>query len=345
MILDNPITLPASKFLATMTALIADVRFRETLGVSDLVADIVSSARIGNVDYGKGIVYNFKTGLQPVKDLSEVSSAFTITKPNVAQEVITIDSYKFIPISFSNYLGKDAFVRGYQFDGFFAFVMSLIGETHQFTLYDVVNNLRQNWVPGQASQTIEVDQIDTSSLTGVELEAAERWNATQIAKVMRKTINNMSVLNSGYSDVAQYTDANDGTKKNVLTCIDKNNLNITFNDEYYTNFVADAMSSLYHNKVIGEMIPGDTFNLIPTSKMATKNSNVIAWLSDKMKFAMADFYNVTFSILDPSTLYENTFFHFAYGTGVFKYAPGVRFVAKKVTPPTKSVNATVTQAS
>lgn len=335
----NPITLPNSKMISTMTALIADVRFRETLAVSDLVYDLVSGSRVGNVDYGKGIVYNFKVGLLPVKDLSEVSSAFSITKPNVAQETLEIDEYKFIPISFSNYLGKDAFTRGYQFDGFFSFIMSLIGETHQFTLYDVVNNMIQSWTPGQATQTVSIDQIDTSTLVGEARNAAERWNATQIAKVMRKTINNMKVLNSGYSDVAQYTDENDGTKKNVMTALATDNMRCIFNDNYYTDFLGDAMASLYHNKVIGEMIPGETFDIIPTSKMTTANAKTIAWVCDKQKFALADFYAVTLSILDPSTLYENNFFHYAYGAGVMKHAPAVKFVANVVAPPTPSTGA------
>ena len=336
-ILDTPINLPASKMISTMTALIADVRFRETLAVSDLVADIVSASRVGNVNYGKGIIYNFKVDTQPVKDLSEVSSAFTITKPNVAQETIVIDEYKFIPISFSYYLGKDAVKRGYQFDGFFSFIMSLIGETHQFYLYDQINDLIQNWTPKQATQTVQVDQIDTTTLFGSERNAAEQWNATQIGKAMRQTINNMKVKNSGYSDVAQYTDVNTGEKKNVQTALATDNVRVIFNDKYYTNFLADTMASLYHNKIVGEMIPGKSFDLLPTSKIKEANQNVIAWVGDRIKFAMADFYAVTLSGEDWSTLYQNIFFHFAYGLGVFKYAPQVKFVARTISPtPTAS---------
>lgn len=331
MIILNPITLPASKMLATMTTLIGEVRFNDTLGPSDIVNELVDTARVGKVDYGKGIVYNFKLDTQPVKDLTETSSAFTITKPNVAQETILIDQYKFTPISLSEILSHDAVVKGETINEFFSFVMSLLEDTAQFYLYDYVNNLYQSWVPGQATQTIEVNQIDTTGLTGVDLNAALTWNSNELAKVMRKTLNNMKIKNTKYTDVAEYTDVNTGVKNKVVSALRSDDLKIVFNDKYYTDFMANSLASLYHSEKIGEMIPGKTFVLMPEDAMTEANNNTIAWLHDKMKFALADFYAVTLSILDPSTTYQNTFYHFAFGGGVFKYAPGVKFVAKKIT--------------
>lgn len=323
----NPITLPASKVISTMTTLIADMRFKETLSPSDIVNDLVDSCRIGKVEYGKGIVHNFKVGLQPVKTLSETSTAFTITKPNVAQETIEIDTYKFVPLSTSEVLTKDAVINGEMLSTFFNFVASLMEDTATFDLFDVCNGLYQNWTPGQASQTITINLIDAGNATGADLQAIKQMNATKIAKVMRKTLNNMKIKNSKYTDVATYTDENTGNTENVVSALREDNLKIVYNDKFYTEFVADAMSSLYHSEKVGEMIPGNKFVLLPEDAMKSGNENVIAWLSDKDKFALADFYNVTMSIVDPSTLYENKFYHYAYGAGVFKYAPGVKFVA------------------
>lgn len=328
----NPITLPASKMLATMTTLIGDIRFNETLGVSDIVNELVDSSRIGTVEYGKGIVNTFKVAPQPVKNLSKTSSAFTITEPNVAQETIEIDSYKVVPISVSNILSRDAVLSGESINSFFAFVMSLLEDTSQFHLFDVVNGLYQSWVPGQQTQTITINQINTTNLVGAERNAALTWNASEIAKVMRKTLNNMKIPNSKFTDVATYTDINTGETGNVVSALKSDDLKIVFNDTYYTNFLADAMASLYHSEKLGEMIPGERFVLLPEDAMSQANANTIAWLSSKNKFALADFYRVTLSILDPSTTYENTFFHFAYGAGVFRYAPGVKFVANYIEP-------------
>lgn len=328
----NPITLPASKMLSTMTSLIGDVRFNETLGTSDLVNELVDSCRIGNVDYGKGIVYTFKLAPQPVKELTETSSAFTITKPNVAQETILIDEYKFVPISISEILSRDSALKGETISEFFSFVMSLLEDTAQFNLYDVVNEMYQNWTPGQATQTIEVRQIDTTNLTGADLTAALTWNSNEMAKVMRKTVNNMKIKNSKFTDVATYNNVNTGESEKVVSALKTDDLKLVVNDKYWTDFMADSIASLYHSEKIGEMIPGEKFVLLPEDAMKSGNENVIGWLSDKNKFALADFYRVTLSILDPSTTYQNTFYHYSYGKGVFKYAPGVKFVAKTITP-------------
>lgn len=330
MIVLNPIELPASKMLATMTTLIGDVRFSETLGVSDIVNDLVDSCRIGNVDYGKGIVYNFKVAPQPVKELSETSSAFTITKPNVAQETIEIDTYKFVPISVAEILARDTGVKGETISEFVSYVYGLLEDTAQFDLFDECNDLYQDWEPGQLSQTIEIDQIDTSGLSGADLNNALIWNSNNIAKVMRKTLNNMKIKNNKFTDVATYEDANTGDTENVVSALKTDNLKLVVNDKYWTEFMANSMASLYHSEKIGEMIPGEKFVLLPEDAMKEGNENVIGWLSAKEKFALADFYKVTLSIKDPSTLYENTFYHYAYGKGVFKYAPGVKFVAKVI---------------
>lgn len=336
----NPITLPASKMLETMTTLIGDVRFKDTLAPSDLVNELVDSSRIGKVDYGKGIIYTFKLAPQPVNDLSEESSAFTITKPNVAQETILIDTYKTIPISMSELLSRDSMLSGSALNDFFSFVMSLLEDTAQFYMYDVVNGLYQNWEPGQETQVIYVDQIDTTELTGADLNQALIWNSNEMAKVMRKTVNNMKIPNTKYTDVETFTDANTGDTENVVSALRTDNLKLVMNDKYWTDFLSTSMASLFHSEKIGEMIPGDKFVLLPESAMKEGNELVMGWLSDKSKFAFADFYRVTMSIQDPSTTYRNYFLHFSYGAGVFTYAPGVMFVANIITPSDDSGNET-----
>lgn len=326
-----PLNLPVSKLMSTITSLIGEVRFVETLAPSDIVNDLVASSRVGQVDFGKGIIFNYKTDLQPVKDLTETSSAFTITKPNVAQEVITIDNYKFIPISTSSILTRDAFLSGYAIDEFFAFVMSTLADTETFYMYDVCNNLLQNWVPVGAKQTVTVDQINTENLTGAELNNALKWNANEIAKTIRKTINNMKIKSTGYTDIATYT-AQDGTQKPVVSALRGDELKVIFNDKYQTNIMADSLATLYHDTKVGDMIPSENFVLLPTDSMSEPNKNTIGWVGHKNKFAFADFYRVTSSIVDPSTQYENTFMHFAYGSGVFKYAPCVKLIANYIEP-------------
>ena len=69
-----------------------------------------------------GIVNNFKVHILPENDLSETSSAFSIVKPNIEQETILIDTYKFIELSLSEILTRDAVLSGEMLNSFFEFV-------------------------------------------------------------------------------------------------------------------------------------------------------------------------------------------------------------------------------
>lgn len=326
MITFNPITLPASKMLATMTSLLGQVRFNETLKPTDIVNDLVDSCRIDNVEFGKGIVFTFKTDILPTKTLSETSSAFTIVKPNIAQETILIDTYNFVPLSTNEILTQDALLNSNSIATFFDFTMSLLEDTEKFKLFDEVNDMYQKWIPAQATQTIAVDQIDTTKLKGQDLQTALTWNANNIATTMRKTLNNMRIKNNLFTDIKTYVDANDGTTKNVVSCISADNLKLVMNDKYWTNILANSISTLYHSEKIGEMIPTKNFVLLPENAMLSTNAKVIGWLSEKNKFALSDFYKMNLGIVDPSTGYQNTFYHYAYGKGVFKHAVGVKFI-------------------
>lgn len=324
-----PITLPVSKFLSTITSFINELRFTDTLAPSDIVNDLVESCRIGKVDTGKGIVYSYKLALQPVKDLSETSTLLQINKPNIGQEVIQITDYKFVPLSESEILIRDAVPSGQLVNTFIDFIMTLLNDTSQFYLYDALVALYKGWTP-RATQIIKVTQKPVDSLTGAELQATLTWNSNEFARMVRKTLNEMKVPNNNYTDVATFTDPT-GATKNVVSALRGEDMKLVVNDKYWTDFLSNSMASLYHSEKIGEMIPTNGFVLLPQSTFETDAPTTMAYLHHRQKFALADFYKLTMSFKDASTLYQNTFLHFAIGLGIFKYAPGVMFVS---TPPT-----------
>ena len=137
----------------------------------------------------------------------------------------------------------------------------------------------------------------------------------------------MKIKNKKFTDKTKYTDPNDGLEKDVVSALKGTDMKIVFNDKYYTEFLANAMATLYHSEKVGEMIPEGRQLILPQDAMSSSNENTIAWLSHKDKFALADFYSVVMSWRDPSTGYTNSFYHFAYGLGTFATAPGVKFVA------------------
>lgn len=311
----TPITLEASKYLTEMTTFITELRFINALKVTDIVSDVVDSVRFGNVDYGKGITVTFKKKLQPVKDLSETSSALTITKAEVYQETIEIDTYKFIPISFSLQLARDAVLNGNLLEQFNEFLMGLLSDTEKFYFYDLVVNMIMSYVPTQATQTVTINLKSETGLTGADLRATQEWNASEIAKVIRKTANNMKIKSTKFTDMSD-----------VNTAVPTEDLKVYMNDNFETNLIADALATLYHGEKIKAFLP-ENMILLPTDSMDNDNTNTICWLSHKNKFALADFYKLTQAFTDPSTLYTNTFYHFSFGAGVFKALPCVKFVA------------------
>ncbi|MDV3429652.1 MAG: hypothetical protein LIR50_22090 [Bacillota bacterium] len=314
-------SLPASKFLSSITTFVNQLRFKDTLKPTNMVKNFVNNSKVGKVDTGKGIVFTFKKDLQPVSSLSKTSSVLTVTDPKVEQEIIAIDTYNFIPLSVSRTLLYDAVPEGNLVDTWLNYLYSLLEDTQKFHEFDVLLNTLLLWSPTQATQTITIDLIDTTGMTGAELVASQQWNASEIAKKIRKTINNLQNKSKAYTDVAT-----------TMTALDKSDLRIIMNDTFETNFLADAMASLYHSDKVGEMVDGLTKDVLNEDVWTGANVNTICYLMDKEKLAMADFYKLQMSFTDASTLYTNSFLHFAYGVGIFKNAVGIKFVANYITP-------------
>lgn len=313
-------TLPASQFLASITTFVNQLRFKDTLKATNMVRDFVDNCKVGKVDSGKGIVFTFKKALQPVNNLSQVSSVLTITPPQVAQEIIEIDNYKVIPLSVSRQLMYDAVPEGALVDTFLNYLYSLMDDTQKFYEFDQLVAELFAWTPTQASQTIQINQLDLSGLSGADLQGAVQWNASEIARVVRKTINNLANKSTDYTDVST-----------TLTAVDKSQLRLIMNDTYETEFLANAMASLYHSDKVGEMLGGIQKDVL-NEKLFTANSQgtTIGFLMDKEKLAMADYYKLQMSFTDASTLFTNSFLHFAYGKGIFKNAIGIKFVANVI---------------
>lgn len=310
-------TLPASKVLSSITSFVNQLRFKDTLYPTRIVNDFVDNCKVGKVDTGKGIVFTFKKALQPVNNLSATSSVLTITAPSVAQEIIDIDTYKVIPLSISRTLMADAVPNGTLIDTFLNYLYSLMEDTKVFHEFVVMTSELFSWTPVQAGQTISIDQYDLTGLTGADLDAAIRRNATEIAKVVRKTMNELAILSNNYTDVAT-----------TYTSVNKDDLRLIMNDQYYTDYLADSIAALFHSDKIEDMMSGPILDELPYSIFAANSQGTtIGFLFDKQKLAMADYYKLQMSFTDASTLFTNSFLHFAYGKGVFANAIGIKFVA------------------
>lgn len=328
-----PLTLDVGRYLDSMTKLIGDVRFTRTLVTSDIVSDIIDASRVGRVDFGYGIIYNFLVDVQEVENLTETSVVTRVRKPQIEQEVITIDTYKRTQVSVSEVLTRANLLDGSLVQRFTDWVVQILETTYNHHLYEQVIAMFMGWEGVGAKQTVEVFQYDIDALTlagatPLEINEAKKFNGTVMAEAMRKTMNNMKILDTGYTDIATYTSSNDPFGEfPVKTALDSRGLTLHINDVYWTEYMANSLAALYHNKQLMGMIPQAREVLIPENSWSTPRKNVIAVLSQGDKFALADFYKLTFSFNDASNLFTNIFLHFAYGLGVFKYAPAVEFIS------------------
>lgn len=316
----NPIQLPASKVLATLTAFIVDMRLENNIKSSSICRDMIDSFRVGNVDVGKGITYTFKTEVPDVKELSETSTLLTISKPKLHQETILIDSYKFIPVSWSQELARDACTNGYLVYDFTNYVFAMADDAEEIYMYNQTLALLKTFYDSKATlkdaQKVVITKSAYEVATQAEANAQAQANATAVAKKVRLILNNWKTYTKDYNE---YKDTSNNESYNKL---DENDTCLYVSDIYWTNYLADAMASLYHADKVNEMIETGRIVLIPENQVASivGASNVnkfIGILAQDKKFALATQYRLQMSFMDASTLFTNTFLHFSYGMGTF----------------------------
>lgn len=321
----NPITLPSSKVLSTLTTFIVDMRLEGNIKSSRLCRDLIDSFRVGKVDVGKGITFTFKTELPTTKDLTETSSLLTISKPKLHQETILIDKYKMIPISWSQELASDAVTKGSLIYDFSTYVFSMAEEAEEEfvyneclsqmkAFYDDKVNLKVNQKLTIAKSTYEVT-------TQAEANAQAEFNATSVAKQIRLLLNNWRMYSNDYNEY----DKDGNGSYNKLEDVDTI---LYVSDIYWTNYLADALASIYHAERIGDMIDTGRIVLIPENQVAkivgeANKNKFVGMLVQGQKFALAESYRLQLSFMDASTLYTNSFLHFSYGLGTFASKNGV----------------------
>ena len=111
-----------------------------------------------------------------------------------------------------------------------------------------------------------------------------------------------------------------------MSALSPDKLRLVMNDTYETDFLSNAMASLYHSDKVGDMFGNITKDVL-NEDVFTAQPTTIGFLMDNQKLAMADYYKLQMSFTDASTLFTNSFLHFAYGKGIFQNAVGIKFVA------------------
>lgn len=323
----NPITLGESKVLSNLTRFIVKSRVERNIMTSDIIRDLVDSFDFGTLEVGFGITTTFYTDYLDVFDLQTKSTLLDTEKglPKLHQETLTVDTYKMIPILWNEELSRDALTNGALISTFMEYVHNLGMLTKDKYLYDECIKLLKKFYESDTlreTQKIEITRAKASvDANQLELNAIDEFNAKKVAKTIRKTLNSMK---AGSKDYNEYDKDGSGA---VNSGASKDDYVLYISDTYWTDFIGDTMSSLYHNEDVGEMIKTGKIVLIPENVVKTiesaKPQDFIGILCQRNKFAKVDFYNLEYSFFDGSNLYTHWFLHFAYGMGIFQTKNGV----------------------
>lgn len=336
----NQITLPLGQmtpnltptsFINSLTALIGYVRAAKQFGVSGIVQGLIDGSRFGKVDFGIGKIRMTELDTLNESDLSRTSDLLTVELAPIGQENLQVDTYRRIKVSVSEPLAKQSGLSGYEVDSLLSLILGLLTTTATHNQYDRVVNLINSWVPA-TSQIVTIDLIDTTTLTGADLNQAQIYNARQIFKTIQLTVNKMLTRVAGLVDTAfqQYTAQDGTTVKPVRTALETDNLRMIMNDKFYVDMRADGLANTFNKSILEELQRGNRLDEIPSSRLT--DQSIIGILGHHDKFSILDFYHIQHSFFDPSTLYTHYYLHYAFGMGIFGLAPAVVFKANYVTP-------------
>lgn len=319
------VTLNVNKFLGALTNLIAYSQVADTMERGQ-VGKFVSSFQDINVDNGDGKVV-LSADMLTVNDLNAQSSLLTSTPPTVNEQYVSVENYKVIPMTINRYLMRNAFVNEEQLANFTGYLMAIMQATKTAYLSEEIIKEIEAYTPTQATQTVTVDTIDTSTLTDpMQLEAAKRYNANALQKAFIKTLQALSFPTAKYNDV--------GYKE----VIDFSSLKLVIKAEQDVDIVVDSLAYLLNSDKITEAQRwGETY-VVPEEQF-TGSTDFVAWLMHNKKIQYGYFYEVATSFFDGSTLNQNDWLHFAYYLDTINAYPCVCFKIDATLTPAALVGA------
>lgn len=334
---EAPITLPVNKWLSALTALI--IFTQVAMGFTGVETnELLSSCEDVNVPNGNGKLV-LSADVLDVDNYSATSSLLTVTNPTVAEEYLTVDNFKVIPLSLNEYLLKQSFTDESTSANFAGYLMSIMKTTKDIHLYKALIATFEAWEPEVATQeivTIEVEQYDTSTVTALNIgfiNELKTLNANNIYNAILDLMNNMTAPTADYNEQG-FTQ--------MLSKVDlKFTMNSKFNNQLLINSLAtllnsDKITSAENNVNKHIIIPKNQFTgLVETGK--TNAEYLIGFVSHLKKVQYGYFYNLATQFFDGSNLFLNNWLHFAYYMGTFKAYPMVKLIAKYIPIPIEEV--------
>lgn len=327
----NPITLGSSMLTSSITQMLNYMRVQSRINISPILTNIIDLARDANIEIGAGRTYTAEMEQTTVNTYSRTSTAFDITQIDLVQETIMIDTYKFITQSVNEVFTRDAVTSQSIIQSVISLFLGIINKTFTNYIYnevmDTYNTFIAARVAAASTDLVTVDTTEVSTLTGTELNDTRRANANAIFRAIRNQFFNMILPTTNYTQPV-----GTATTSNVTQIGSRDELTLLLNSKYAIDMDIDSLAVAFNmDKVEGRL---GEFRIVTVPEPSLTTANFIGMLQARHKVVLADFYRVMLSIVDPSTMFTNMFFHFAYVVGVLNQVPACIFVENAVAPTT-----------
>ena len=298
------ITLNQNIFIATITNLIAYTTYHDNYRLGDDIDKLLSVFRSDDVPMGDGKVVRTAT-LPSVQNLNPTSSTLlAVVKPNIAEQYIPVDEWKYIQLSINEYLMRGAFVN----EGALGILVSYLVNTMQIAkrlyLYDRVRGLVLSLDSNaNATKTTLTGMADDPNGTAQERNAIRTYNTNELYRYL---ISRIKQIGKG----ATIKDTSDGTSVKVYARAE--DVVAIVSDELLASLDVDTLATLLNSNEITknvkvELITMDYSAIGGGSPVA---NNVVFLLSrDKIQYGF--FYQVATQFFDASILNTNNWLHFS----------------------------------
>lgn len=319
-------TLNQNEFLASMVNLVVVTRVNSTTN-GTRINDLIDACLTDTIEYGEGkLLVSVDTA--EVKDYSATSSLLENESATVNEQWLETTDKKFIHLTLNRYLLKGAFADEYSMSEAIAMILSMLQKTKQIYLYKKIVSAFENWEPAledddnDDTQTITIDLVDTSNMSGNEKIEAEKDNALRLYKVIRAKSLAMQTPSRKYNDIKFEEMYN----ADELEFIVNGNFDELINTYAYASLLqSDKLNNikLYEKSII---IPEEQF----TSDDA--KTTLIGFLASKYKYQIAPRFEVATNFFDGSNLNDQNFLHFWLNSGFARGLACIKLVANFVTP-------------
>lgn len=311
-------TLNQNEFLSNLVNLVVETRVNATTN-GKRINDLIDFCLTDTIEYGEGKLLISVDTLK-VSEYSQTSSLLTNELPIVDEQVIETTDRKFIHLTLNRYLMKGAFANEYSLSEALAVIESMLEKTKNIYMYRKIVEAFENWTSPVETQTVTIDIVNTSTLSGSAKLEQDKANAIKIYENVRKYALNMQTPSRKYNELGYEEMYN------------ANDLGFIVNEKYDTYMNTYAYASLLNSDKLNNIQLYDKSIILPTDQINEGNINTIGWLCSKYKYQIAPRFMVSGSFEDISNLNIQDFLHFWLNSGFAKGLAMVKFVARLVDP-------------